>query len=675
MRFLLAFAVVAATLGCDGRDRLLASLQSTRPDARAAAIRKLADQSRPEDLVLFTRAAKDTAPIVRGEAASALGNSLDPRVVDVLGELLGDQDESVQGKAAMALARIRTPEAKKYLTLQYARRGRSTRYAIVEALKSANVPGAMASAVAVESRSIWERNLQALTSGSLPERVAAAEEIGESGRAEAVNRLVPLIHDAPLILAAAAVRGLGHTGDARAVEPIAELLTENFPELREAATEALVQLRDPKALPRLKEIALERSAASALATTAIIALPANARTNAALCEIALGAAPEDARVAGRAMRARGGCALGPILDKLGGRADQLAALHALEGLGETAARAAPRVVPLISSRDEALRLQAIRAAAELGDAEAVDAVRSVYVEKLARIQARRTGGVEPKPAASGAGRRSRGASERGAGARASPVAGTAARESGEEVSEEQLRTFAAAIRALGQLRAPGALQLLGPHTQDSSPSVRTAAFVGLAALGGPGIAAARAGLSDPDRDVQSAVAVALAERGLEGQAALANVLPKAGRARMSFLSALDRAGPTPALVEVLLSVLEEGGAESAPAADLLGRLAAKNAVEPLLRQLDDPRSVARREALSALGRIGDVRAADVVARELYHDSADVRAAAAEALGLLGTSPLPDALDALKGDYYLRVRQSAEAALGKIGPRSEGRAQN
>src|ERR687891_216798 len=253
MRPTFAFAVMAAlALGCDGRDRLLANLQSARPDARAAAIRKLADQSRPEDLVLFTRAAKDTAPIVRGEAASALGSSLDPRVVDVLGELLGDADELVQGKAAMALARIRTDQAKKYLTLQYAR------------------------------------------------------------------------------------RGLGYTGDARAVEPIAELLAENFPELREAATEALVRLRDPKALPRLKEIALEKSTASAFATTAIIALPADARTNAALCEIALEAAPEDARVAGRAMRTRGGCPLDPILDKLGRRAEQLAALYALDGLGKTA---------------------------------------------------------------------------------------------------------------------------------------------------------------------------------------------------------------------------------------------------------------------------------------------------------------------------------------------------
>jgi HEAT repeat protein len=667
MRLLFAIAVLAASaIGCDGRDRLLASLQSVRPEARAAAIRKLADQAKPEDLVLFTRAAKDTAPVVRGEAASALGSSQDPRVVDVLGELLGDADESVQGKAAMALARIRTEQAKKYLTLQYARRGRSTRHAIVEALKSANVPGAMASAVAAESRTIWERNLQALTAGSLPERIAAAEELGKSGRVEAVNRLLPLINDAQVILAAAAVRGLGYTGDARAVEPIAELLTENFPELREAATDALVRLRDPKALPRLKEIALEKSAASAFATTAIIALPANAHTNAALCEIALEAAPEDARGAGRAMRTRGGCPLDPILERLARRAEQLAALYAIEGLGKVAARAAPKVIPLIASTDETLRLHAIAAAAEMGDAAAVEATRLVYEEELKRIEGLRAdwiaGGL-PREVAPGF----------DAGARASQE--LAPRELVEDVSEEQLRTFAGAIRALGQLRAPGALPLLEPHAKDPSPSVRAAALVGLARLGGAGIAAAGAGLSDPDREVRSTVALALAELGPDGQAALAHLLPQAAANRLPILSALDRAGPTPAVAEVLLSVLNEGGPESALAAHLLARVAPKEAVEPLLRQLDDPRSAARREALVALGRIGDPRAAEAVARDLYHDSPDVRAAAAEALAQLGTSPLLDALDALKGDYYRRVRESADAALAKILKPPEGRAQN
>ena len=128
---------LAATLAfsCNGsRDKLLADLQSPRPEERALAVKKLADQREPDDLVLFTRAAKDPTAMVRGEAISALGKSQDPRVVDLLGELLGDPDEGVQGKAAMALAEIKSDKSKAYLTLQYARRGRSTRLANVQAL-------------------------------------------------------------------------------------------------------------------------------------------------------------------------------------------------------------------------------------------------------------------------------------------------------------------------------------------------------------------------------------------------------------------------------------------------------------------------------------------------------------------------------------------------------------
>src|SRR5512141_1735221 len=150
-------AVLALASACNGnREKLLADLQSPRAPERALAVRKLADQGRPEDLVLFTRAAKDLAAIVRGEAAEALGKSQDPRVVDLLSELLEDDDDDVQAKAAMALAQIKGDKSKAYLTIQYGRRGESTRIAIVQALKSSNVPGAMAQVVAAEAQGIWD---------------------------------------------------------------------------------------------------------------------------------------------------------------------------------------------------------------------------------------------------------------------------------------------------------------------------------------------------------------------------------------------------------------------------------------------------------------------------------------------------------------------------------------
>ena len=57
-----AILIAVAAWGCEGsRDRLLAALQSTRPEERALAVKKLADQGKPDDAFVFTRAAKDQA--------------------------------------------------------------------------------------------------------------------------------------------------------------------------------------------------------------------------------------------------------------------------------------------------------------------------------------------------------------------------------------------------------------------------------------------------------------------------------------------------------------------------------------------------------------------------------------------------------------------------------------
>jgi HEAT repeat protein len=95
-------------------------------------------------------------------------------------------------------------------------------------------------------------------------------------------------------------------------------------------------------------------------------------------------------------------------------------------------------------------------------------------------------------------------------------------------------------------------------------------------------------------------------------------------------------------------------------------------VDPLLKALADPSSVARREILLALGQLKDPRAADAVGKDLYGESPDVRAAAAEALQSLGPPPKPyqDALLALKVDYYLNVREAALKALGQKPEKAE-----
>jgi HEAT repeat protein len=689
--------------GCQGnRDQLLADLQSPRPEVRAQAVKALAKQGNAEDLVLFTRAAKDMASIVRGEAAEALGESQDARVVDLLGELLEDSDEDVQGRAAMALAKVKNDKAKAYLTLQYGRRGQRTRQVIVQALKSANVPGAMAEVVAAESKAIWDRNLLALKEGTLPERVGAAEELGKSGRQEAIERLLPLVRDSQVVMAAAAVRGLGDSGARSAVPSIVPLLDESFPELREAAIGALRKLQDPSVVQRLRAVAVEKSVMSGLAVDAIASLPRSPETDAALCSISLEGARKEAIGAARTMRTRGGCPQDPIAERLSRPASVESGLQAVIGLGPAAQGLLPKVLPLLTATDATQRMLAVEAVAAIGDASAAPALQKLYEQELKAIEGPRQDwvtvplpqtygpGFDPSAPAPSSGDghghkdEARAAKKTQLLERVRALNAQRAREAGrvvvqprtpaelyEDVEPLSLEPLAAVLRAQGAVKTPGAIELLKSYAGDDSVTLRTAALVGLARLGPEGVEAAKGGMFEAERDLQKALAQALAEQGEAGQNALVSLLPQFSSEKLVLLDALNQFGAPASASEALQQVVREGGAEAVLAASILGRLKTKDAVPTLTKALSDPTSVARREVLLALGEIGDTQAAEIVARDLYHDLPEVRAAAATALQKIGTSAQAESLDALKSDYYRRVREAASAALAKNGTVAEG----
>ncbi|MCY1078081.1 HEAT repeat domain-containing protein [Archangium lansingense] len=692
------FLVVLSLLvsaGCSGsRDQLLADLQSPRPEVRALAVKKLAEDARPDDLSLFTRAAKDMASIVRGEAAAALGKSQDPRVVDLLGELLEDSDVDVQGQAAMALAQVKNDKAKAYLTLQYGRRGRQTRQVIVQALKQANVPGAMAEVVAAESKAIWDRNLLALNEGSLPERVGAAEELGKSGRPEAFNRLLPLVRDSQVILAAAAVRGLGDLGDKRAVPAILPLLDESFPELREAAITALTRLQELQAIPRLQAVAVEKSSVSPLAIDALLAMPRQPQTDAALCSVALDAETSEAIPVARAMRERGGCPMEPIVERLSRPSTAVGGLQAVIGLGPVVKDLLPKVLPFITQGDAMLRALAVDAAAAIGDVAAAPVLQKAYEQELASVQALRQDWVtQPLPERYGPGfdpsRKEEGQDKRGEKhsglmARVKALNAAKARDLGrpvvrqrtpaelfDDVESSRLEPLAGLLRALGSVKAPGALELLKGFSGDSSVTLRTAALVGLTRLGPEGVTIAKAGMFEADRDLLKALAQALAEQGDAGRSALLELLPQINSEKLVVLDALVKAGAPASAAGELQKVVSEGGPEVVLAATLLGRMKAKEAVPTLVKALQEPSGVGRRDLLTALGEIGDTSAAEEVARDLFHDLPEIRAAAAGALTKMGTGAQADSLDALKSDYYRRVREAAVTALAKTTTAAEG----
>lgn len=692
--------MVVAFVACDGgRDQLLVDINSVRPEVRAMAVKKLGKHNRAEDLVLFTRAAKDVSFLVRLEAVQALGQSQDMRVVDLLGELLEDPEESVQERAALALAEIKSDRAKQYLTQQYGHRGRSTRIAIVEALKAAKVPNAFSTVVAAEAKELWERNLQALSEGALAERVGAAEELGKSGKPEAVKRLSSLLKDNQVMLAAGAARGLGLAGDKSEHAPLRALLSENSPELREAAIRALGRLQMLPSIPPLAGAATENNPQSMLALEAILGFPRSPQTDEALCTLTTSAGEQVALEAGLAMRRRGGCPielLGKLLDRASqknrrapsdrGGGDTLAlGLNAVRGLGPTAKAALPWVLPVLNEKDAKLRRLAVQALGEIGDPSAAGAVEKelkAKEEALQPLHAEWIGAPLPhdyapgfEPAGGGKGaaliQRSQALAQarlRDANKLAEEV--HAGVELADDIPAEQVESFAASVLALGQLHAPGALSTLKAQSGDPSALVRGAALAGLAYLGSEGQGLAKAGLLDADRDVQATVARALAEQGQGGVARVLDVLPHLQRDRVRLLEILRDAPLPPTASKPLQQLVVEGGAEATLAAEMLGAMRATDSVETLIKTLDEPTTPARRAILLALGRIGDPKAADVAMKDLYSDSPDVRAAAAESLASLGTGAYIQPLDALRGDYYLRVRASAEAALAQLSTRKE-----
>ncbi|HLM45984.1 MAG TPA: HEAT repeat domain-containing protein, partial [Myxococcaceae bacterium] len=241
----------------------------------------------------------------------------------------------------------------------------------------------------------------------------------------------------------------------------------------------------------------------------------------------------------------------------------------------------------------------------------------------------------------------------------------------DDVESTRLEPLAGLLRALGSVKAPGALELLKGFAADSSVTLRTAAVVGLTRLGPEGVALAKASLFETDRELLKALAQALAEQGEVGQSALVEFLPRISNEKLVLIEALNRTGAPASAVEPLRKVVTEGGPEAVLAASLLGRMKAKEAVPTLIKVLEDPTSVGRREMLTALGELGDSSAAEVVARDLYHDLPEIRAAAAGALARMGTGSQADALDALKSDYYRRVREAAVTALAKTTTAAEG----
>ncbi len=116
------------------------------------------------------------------------------------------------------------------------------------------------------------------------------------------------------------------------------------------------------------------------------------------------------------------------------------------------------------------------------------------------------------------------------------------------------------------------------------------------------------------------------------------------------------------------------------AAEGLGRLKAKEAVEPLIQVLDAPDKILRVKAVQALGEIGDARAVPALLELLHQPEPRLRSEVAQALGKLGDPrAIPELIPLLgeevympkiTGDYFHLaqgwVNEAAAKALRRLG---------
>ncbi|HEX9290462.1 MAG TPA: HEAT repeat domain-containing protein, partial [Anaeromyxobacteraceae bacterium] len=392
-----AALVAAASLACrPSRD----AIASPDPARRAAAVASLAGSRDEADAPVLLVAQDDPSALVRKAAAGAFAARGGATSVEALGKLVGDPDPEVASAAARGLSALPSERrARELLVAAFPAGGAAARAEIAAALQA--LGGSLREAVELEARLTWERNVLALGRGTPAERAGAAEELGRSGRAEAVRLLAPLLEperaEDPRVVAAAA-RALGIAGD-RAARTVLEALLEEASgaALAEAAAEALGALGDPAsagALARAGAGGAGRLGASAV--DALTALPQAPEVALALCELAL-MSPDPgvaARAAAQARAREGECPERPLLARLSRRGGD--AVAALAALGERRLvagaldAAAARVQPLLAAPEVALRAAAARALGRMGAVKSVPALArraSESAERLSRARA------------------------------------------------------------------------------------------------------------------------------------------------------------------------------------------------------------------------------------------------------------------------------------------------
>jgi len=667
-------ALLAAVAACGG------GVDSPSPQARAAAVRALGSETGDRPAPALLVAQRDPSALVRRAAAEALAQRRGPHAAEALGAMLTDSDPDVATAAAQGLARLGDLDASRAALVEgYARASPAGRAAIAEGLAQLGV--SLRDAVEAEAKWLWSRNLAALEGGPPEARAGAAEELGASGRSEAVARLRQVLQRAgeDRRVVVAALRALGEAGDL-AVRPLLEnALANGDPVVAQAAAHALGRLGDPEATPPLARLAaagtgaLNRAAIDALET-----LPAAPEVSQALCGVAVRSQlPALAARAARAAWTRNADCPASALSARAGRGDAaaLAAIIELHPEPELVAPLAARLIALVGDprASSDARRRAATALGQLSWSAAAPPVEARLRLLVARLAAASQPWVPGRfPAAPPL--------PQDPHARVALLLARTATVPARQVDApppvpewidsglaDERAELGSLLAALGRLRPSTAGGLLASAARDPSPAIRAGAVEGLGFLGGDAPAGALlSALEDPSEEVRYAALRVLPRYGPRAVPALAARAAASPRGDPRWCEALARAlGETgsPDALPALGTLLE--GAAPGAAATAVAILGVAAGAEPLLAHLAGKDATGRVEALDALAQLATRNAGPALEAELLSERADVRAAGARAIGRLRYEPASARLEALRVDYDGRVRRAAIEALAKL----------
>jgi cyclophilin family peptidyl-prolyl cis-trans isomerase/HEAT repeat protein len=311
-------------------------------------------------------------------------------------------------------------------------------------------------------------------------RRRAALAAGRIGHPAAVAPLLPLLADPEVEVRQMTAFALGLVGDRSAVEGLLGALRDPEPVVRARAAEALGQIGDPRAAPAVAQLVLAAAPAGASAITVRGDDPGSAADPWLETRLGLFALVrlKDVRAAETALLANGrprfdwwaatwaamrleAPTLKPVLVAAVRSTDALSRAWAARGLGALKDPAdADVLLPLLRDKDEGVVVNALRAAALLGDARAVSAVAGHLGSTSAAIRVEALRALAALPA-------DRGLRERIVG----------------ELASDQPAVRSAALLALARVDREDFALVLSSLDPDPAPAVRAGLAAALAEIG------------------------------------------------------------------------------------------------------------------------------------------------------------------------------------------------